>query len=50
MYFIEVQENVFALLQIFSAIPPPSFSAPAELRMINPTAVLFLCQSESLTF
>jgi hypothetical protein len=29
-----MQGNVFALVQIFNAIPSPSFSAPAELRMI----------------
>ena len=34
---IKVQGNVFAFLQIFNAIPSPLFSAPAELRMINPT-------------
>jgi hypothetical protein len=31
----KMQGNVFALLQIFNAIPSPPFSAPAELRMIN---------------
>jgi hypothetical protein len=35
-YQFKVQGNVFALVQIFNAIPSPSFSAPAELRMINP--------------
>jgi hypothetical protein len=34
----KVQGNVFALVQIFNAIPSPSFSAPAELRILNPTA------------
>jgi hypothetical protein len=38
MYISKVQGNVFAFLQIFNAIPPSSFSAPAELRMISPTA------------
>jgi hypothetical protein len=33
---IKEQRNIFALVQIFNAIPSPSFSAPAELRMINP--------------
>ena len=36
-YYFKDQENVSALVQIFSAIPSPSFSAPAELRMINPS-------------
>ncbi len=36
MYYFKVQGNVFALDQIFNAIPSPSFSAPAEVRMINP--------------
>jgi len=35
-YYFKDQENVSALVQIFNAIPSPSFSAPAELRMINP--------------
>jgi len=34
-HHFKVQGNVFALIQIFNAIPSPSFSAPAELRMIN---------------
>jgi len=34
-HYFKVQGNVFALVQIFNAIPSPSFSAPAELRMIN---------------
>jgi hypothetical protein len=33
-YHFKMQGNVFALVQIFNAIPSPSFSAPAELRMI----------------
>jgi hypothetical protein len=37
MHNSKVQKNVFSLVQIFNAIPPPSFSAPAELRIINPT-------------
>jgi hypothetical protein len=37
MYQFKAQENVFALVQIFNAIPSPPFLAPAELRMINPT-------------
>jgi hypothetical protein len=37
MYCLKEQGNVSALVQIFNAIPPPSFSAPAELRIINPT-------------
>jgi len=35
-YRLKEQGNVFALVQIFNAIPSPSFSAPAELRMVNP--------------
>ncbi len=35
-YNSKAQGNVFALVQIFNAIPSPSFSAPAELRMLNP--------------
>jgi hypothetical protein len=35
-YRLKEQGNVSALVQIFNAIPSPSFSAPAELRMINP--------------
>jgi hypothetical protein len=33
----KVQVNVFALVKIFNAVPSPSFSAAAELRIINPT-------------
>ncbi len=35
LYSLIEQGNIFALVQIFNAIPSPSFSAPAELRMIN---------------
>jgi len=35
-YHCKVQGNVFALVQIFNAIPSPFFSAPAELRIFNP--------------
>jgi hypothetical protein len=38
LHDFEVQGSVFALLQIFNAIPSRSFSAPAELRILNPTA------------
>ncbi len=37
MYNPKMKRNVFALVQIFKAIPPLSFSAPAELCVINPT-------------
>jgi hypothetical protein len=43
-----VQGNVFALVQIFNAIPSPSFSAPAELRMINPNHWSLSCVNQSL--
>jgi hypothetical protein len=36
MYNSKVQGNVFALVQIFNAIPSPPFSAPAELRTFIP--------------
>jgi hypothetical protein len=36
MYHLKDQGNILALVQIFNAIPSPSFSAPVELRMINP--------------
>ncbi len=36
MYFFKEQGNVFALVQIFNAIPSSSFSAPAELRILAP--------------
>jgi hypothetical protein len=36
-YYLKEQGNASALVQIFNAIPLPSFLAPAELRMINPT-------------
>jgi hypothetical protein len=35
-YRYKVQGNAFALVQIFNAIPSPSFSAPAELRTLTP--------------
>jgi hypothetical protein len=35
-YRLKEQGNVSALVQIFNAITSASFSAPAELRMINP--------------
>ncbi len=35
-YRLKEQGNVSALVQIFNAIPSPSFSVPAELRMIHP--------------
>jgi hypothetical protein len=38
----KVQGNVFTFLQIFNAIPSPSFSAPAELHILNPTAVPYV--------
>jgi hypothetical protein len=37
----KVQGNIFALVQIFSAIPPPSLSAPAELRLLTPVTEPF---------
>jgi hypothetical protein len=36
-YQLKEQGNVSAPVQIFNAIPSPSFSAPAELRIITPT-------------
>ncbi len=36
-YRLNKHGNVSALVQIFNAIPSPSFSAPAELRIINST-------------
>ncbi len=32
----KMQGKIFALVQIFNAIPSPSFSAPAELRILTP--------------
>jgi hypothetical protein len=40
-YHPEEQENVSALVQIFNAIPSSSFSAPAELCLLIPSACPF---------
>ena len=34
-YNVKAKENVSASVEIFNAIPSPSFSAPAKLRLIN---------------
>lgn len=48
IYHCKGQGNVFALVQIFNAIPSPYFSAPAELRMINPNHWSLSCVDPSL--
>ena len=46
-----MQENIYALVQIFHAIPSLFFSAPAELRTsVQPTSTDILCSNESLNY
>jgi hypothetical protein len=48
-HHLKEQGNISALVQIFNAIPSPSFSAPAELRMINQTHCSISSVNPSLT-
>jgi hypothetical protein len=42
-YQYKGQENVFALVQIFNAIPSPPFSEPGELRNLIYSLDLYSC-------
>ncbi|RLE10902.1 MAG: hypothetical protein DRJ06_00435 [Candidatus Aminicenantes bacterium] len=49
-YYVKAKENVSASVEIFKAIPSPSFSAPAKLRPVNSNLwTLFFVKMSSKT-